>query len=324
MRTPALAFTLLSFAAPAVAGDIRFSLPIECELGETCFIQNYVDIDPSPAHKDAFCGPLSYDGHKGTDVRLITTADLERGVAVLAAAPGVVTALRDGMADIASNAPNAPELNGKDCGNGLVIDHGGGWETQYCHMRLGAMAVTKGDRVAAGTPLGQVGLSGRTEFPHIHMSIRKDGKVVDPFAPNAEPGSCSTQAQDTLWAEPVAYQAGGLLDAGFAGEVPQFAQIKDGLPDPVTLPSDAGGLVLWGFAFGTRAGDTMAFSIAGPEGWRHEQVVEFGRAQAQLFRASGRRQPQGGWPKGTYRGSVILSRGDQVLGEQQLEVTISR
>ncbi|SFR58435.1 M23 family metallopeptidase [Litoreibacter janthinus] len=323
MRTPLLALSLIAFAAPVAAKDPLFSLPIDCDLGETCFIQNYVDVDPSEAHLDAFCGPLSYDGHKGTDIRLISLADMEAGVAVLAAAPGTVRAIRDGMADIASSAPNAPDLGGKDCGNGLVIDHGGGWETQYCHMKEGSVSVAKGQRVAKGTPLGEVGLSGRTEFPHIHMSIRQDGEVIDPFALDATPGKCNA-SKKTLWEDPIPYQPGGLLDAGFAGNVPDFAQIKAGMDDPAALSPEVAGLVLWGYAFGTQTGDVMEFNIKGPDGWRHDQLVEFRKNQAQLFRASGRKQPEGGWPNGAYIGTVTLSRGDIVLGQQTLSVTISQ
>ena len=320
MRAAVLALTLTAFAAPVAAKDPLLSLPIDCNLGKTCFIQNYVDSDPSPAASDHTCGTLTYDGHKGTDIRVATLAEMEAGITVLAAAPGTVRATRDGMPDIPSNAPDAPDLDGKDCGNGLVISHGDGWETQYCHMRRGSLVVEKGQRVAKGTALGLVGLSGKTVFPHIHMSLRHNGEVVDPFAPDAK-GTCGP-SDSTLWQDDIAYQAGGLLDIGFAEGVPDFADIKAGLPDPATLNADAAGLVLWGYAFGTREGDTMEFNITGPNGWRHDQVVEFTRPQAQVFRASGRKQPQGGWPAGTYEGVVTFSRAGSVLSTQIL--TISR
>ena len=322
MRAPLLALTLTTFAAPVAAKDPLFSLPIDCDLGKTCFIQNYVDSDPSPVASDHTCGPLTYDGHKGTDIRVATVAEMDAGVTVLASAPGTIRATRDGMADIPSNAPNAPDLNGKDCGNGLVIDHGNGWETQYCHMRNGSLVVEKGARVAKGTALGLVGLSGKTVFPHIHMSLRHNGEIVDPFAPNAN-GTCGP-SEHTLWEDDVSYQAGALLDVGFADSVPEFSDIKAGLPDPTSLSPDASGLVLWGYAFGTRAGDKMQFNIVGPDGWRHDQIVEFTKPQAQVFRASGRKRPPNGWPNGNYNGTVTFSRDDTVLSSHQLSTTISR
>lgn len=306
----------ITFAAPAAAKDPLFSLPIDCVLGETCFIQNYVDSDPTPNARDHTCGPLTYDGHKGTDIRVATLAEMKAGVTVLATAPGTVRATRDGLPDIASNDPNAPDLNGKDCGNGLVISHGDGWESQYCHMRNGSITVEKGQRVAKGTALGLVGLSGRTEFPHIHMSLRHNGVVVDPFSPDAA-GQCGP-SETTLWQDPITYTAGALLDIGFSEGVPKFDDIKAGLEDADSLAANAAGLVLWGYAFGTRAGDTMTFKITGPEGWRHSQIVEFTKPQAQVFRASGRKKPKNGWPLGVYEGVVTFERNGTVLSTQSL------
>ena len=59
----------------------------------------------------------------------------------------------------------------------MLIDHGGGWRTQYCHMRQGSVRVRKGDRVRDRQRLGTIGLSGKTEFPHLHLSVRFRGKV---------------------------------------------------------------------------------------------------------------------------------------------------
>jgi D-3-phosphoglycerate dehydrogenase len=49
------------------------------------------------------------------------------------------------------------EIAGRECGNGVVIAHEDGWETQYCHMRRGSVAVQPGERVARGQTLGLVG-----------------------------------------------------------------------------------------------------------------------------------------------------------------------
>jgi murein DD-endopeptidase MepM/ murein hydrolase activator NlpD len=112
----------MALAPPAGAFDLAF--PADCTLGAGCYIQQYHDHDPGPEATDYTCGPLSYDGHDGTDIALPTRAAMATGVAVLAAAPGVVKGLRDGVADA------APFPTGQDCGNGVVIDHGNGWETQ--------------------------------------------------------------------------------------------------------------------------------------------------------------------------------------------------
>lgn len=45
------------------------SLPLDCKFGETCFIQQYFDHDPTQGAKDYRCGPMAYDGHDGVDLR---------------------------------------------------------------------------------------------------------------------------------------------------------------------------------------------------------------------------------------------------------------
>ena len=173
---------LVGLAPPASAFDLAW--PVACALGETCHIQNAVDHDPGPGARDALCGPMTYDGHDGTDIALPTLADQAAGVEVRAAAGGVVRGIRDGMADALQGQPGAPDVAGRECGNGVAIAHPGGWETQYCHMARGSIAVAEGQAVTERTVLGRVGLSGQTEFPHLHLTLRRDGIAVDPFAPD--------------------------------------------------------------------------------------------------------------------------------------------
>jgi len=308
MRT--LAPFLVALAGPAVA-EISFVQPLDCALGETCFIQNYVDLDASPAARDFTCGGLTYDGHTGTDFALHTLADLAASPQVLAAAPGTVTATRTTEADRDIFAPDPPEIAGRECGNGLVIDHGSGWETQYCHMR--EVTARPGDRVAAGDPLGTVGLTGRTEFPHLHFSVRHDGAVVDPFAPEAQ--TCGTAPTETLWQDPLAYIPGDLIIAGWADAVPDYAAIKAGTADGAeTLTASSPALVFWAYAYGGRAGDVLRIAISR----NGETVVEndfvLDRDQAQFFRATGRRTPDVGWPPGSYIAIAELLRNSASLG----------
>ncbi|MEY8842423.1 M23 family metallopeptidase, partial [Cribrihabitans sp. XS_ASV171] len=173
--------TLLTLAAFPAASDPVLTLPVDCVLGETCHIQQYTDRDLEEGFRDYTCGPLAYDGHKGTDFSLATLAQMEAGVNVLAAAPGLVTGRRDGMADLHFSGDAEKSIEGRECGNGVVLRHEDGWETQYCHMKNGSVRVLVGDRVERGAVLGQIGLSGKTQFPHLHMSVRRDGMVVDPF-----------------------------------------------------------------------------------------------------------------------------------------------
>ena len=305
---PALATSLvLGLALPATAQPV-LRLPLDCTPGEDCFLQHYVDRDPGPGAVDWTGGSLTYDGHKGTDLRLADLSAMRAGVPVLAPAAGIVTAVRGDMADV--EMEDRAALDGRDCGNGLVLDHGDGWETQLCHLALGSVSVAPGQSVAAGEPVGEVGLSGATQFPHVHLSVRHDGMVVDPFV-------------DGLWQEAPAYEPGGLMAAGFAAGVPDYQEVKAGTAAAEALPSDSPALVIWAFAFGSRQGDVVRLTFDGPDGaeaFTTDIVLE--RGQAQLFRAAGRRARPGGWTAGTYAGRAVLLRDGAEIDRIATQVRI--
>lgn len=306
---------LATLPAPASARDPILNPHVACTLGEDCFILNYVDADPGPGAADYTCGPRAYDGHKGIDIALPSYAAMRTGVPVIATAPGTVKATRDGEPDTGAEY----FAEGKDCGNGVVISHGGGWESQYCHLRNGSIAVHKGQEVAKGQPLGLIGLSGRTEYPHAHMSVRHDGKVVDPQNPSGVI-ACGDTPRGDLWQNDIAYAPGGLIAIGISDAVPSFDAVKNGDQRPV-LPAKSPALVVWAFAYGARPSDEVHLALAGPNGTIVEKAVVLEKTQALVFRAVGKRSP-GRWPDGDYTGSATLMRGERILGTRQFTLRV--
>lgn len=304
--------------APASAGAFDLALPLDCTLDQSCFIQHLPDHDPGPGTRDFACGTLTYDGHDGTDFALPSLAAMTAGVTVRAAAPGVVRGARDGMPDIAVSDPAAPPLQGRDCGNGVAITHDGGWETQYCHMKQGSVLVKSGDRVAEGAPLGQIGLSGKTEFPHLHLTLRRDGQELDPWAP--EMGErCGPVAED-LWRGSLVAAPGGIIATGFASAIPDFATIKRGtVPPPAGAPP---ALVIWSYLYGTQAGDRLQLAIRGPGGEVIADEIILERSQAQSFRAIGKKHGAQDWPAGSYDGMATLSRDGTVIDRSETRLIL--
>ncbi len=308
----ALTFSM-ALAVPAGAFELAF--PADCHLGDTCYIQQYVDHDPGPSAQDFTCGPLSYDGHDGTDIALPSVAAMFAGVNVLAAAAGTVKGIRDGVADFAT-----PVVD-RECGNGVLVDHGGGWETQYCHMKQGSVRVRVGDAVDTGAVLGQIGQSGLAAFPHLHLSVRHNGAELDPFAPDTLT-SCGAPGPG-LWDHALPYQPGGLLGIGISAAIPDYVAVKAGLASP-DLPKDAPALVVWAYLFGAQAGDAILFRLTGPEGdvLSDRSVLE--KSQAQAFRAVGRKLKTAAWPSGRYQGEAILQRSGVEFGREQIEITVGQ
>ena len=209
---------------------ISLALPIKCQPGVSCFFQNYVDHDASDKVRDYRCGGRSYDGHDGTDIRIRNLEIQRQGVEVLAAAPGRVIGGRNDMEDVSIRTAGKAAIAGKECGNGVLIEHEGGWRTQYCHMAKGSVRVKPGDQLTTGQPIGLVGLSGDTEFFHLHFTVRYRGKAVDPFAYGAPENSCG--GGRSLWAaslgEQMQYRPREIIDYGFAGIAPTMELIESG------------------------------------------------------------------------------------------------
>jgi murein DD-endopeptidase MepM/ murein hydrolase activator NlpD len=65
-----------------------------------------------------------------------------------------------------------------DFGQLVVIDHGGGWQTRYAHLRC--LEVGEGDTVERGAQVGEVGRSGNATGYHLHYELRYEGQPVDP------------------------------------------------------------------------------------------------------------------------------------------------
>jgi hypothetical protein len=303
-------------------GDPQFDLPVTCTLGQDCFVQQYVDTDITKGAKDFTCGSLSYDGHSGTDIRLRNYVAMDAGVEVNAAAAGVVRKLRDGMPDISVREGGRAAIKGREGGNLVVLDHGGGWLTLYAHMKKGSVAVKLGQQVQAGARLGEVGLSGDTEFPHLHFEIAHDGKLVDPFSGALATAGCGLQ-DHPLWKQAPPYIPTALLSEGFAVEKPEGEMARHGAYSGTAFTIQSPALVFWIDVFGLQAGDHLVLSLTGPDGGvMAESDTPIDRPKAQFFAFAGAKHPEGGWKAGAYTGKVQVVRGDQIVAEQTSQIAL--
>ncbi len=64
-------------------------------------------------------------------------------------------------------------------GNHIEINHGYGYMTLYAH--LSKYKVKAGQKVKRGDIIGYVGSTGRSEAPHLHYEVHKNGEVVNPL-----------------------------------------------------------------------------------------------------------------------------------------------
>ncbi len=92
--------------------------------------------------------------------------------------PGIDFAAEEG-AEIYAVAGGIVTTAGYDVekGNYVVLDHGGGLETEYQHMK--SLLVSAGQSVVQGQVLGYVGSTGNSTGPHLHFEARQDGAPAD-------------------------------------------------------------------------------------------------------------------------------------------------
>lgn len=297
---------------PALAQTPQLAFPVDCTLGTDCWTVNYVDTDPAVGqYSDFTCGRKTYDDHKGTDFGLRSRYDMERGVDVLAALDGKVLRLRDGEDDTIKTESEyqAIRAENKDCGNGVIIDHGQGLQTFYCHLKQGSIKVAVGDEVAQGQPIAQVGQSGFSEFPHLHFSVIWEGGHVDPYTSHTMADGCGL-FKANLWANDLAYEPLSVFDGGFTTTRPDFVVIQRGMPVVSNLPPDGENFVYWAAFYHAREGDQVEMRITMPDGRifsRREFTITENRKRPSYY-YTGRALRGRTLPAGTYEGSITLTR----------------
>ena len=104
---------------------------------------------------DPFTGLRSF--HTGIDI------GASQGISIRAAMEGSVSAV--GYSAVS--------------GNYVVLAHHSGYSTMYAH--LSSIAVRTGQRVSTSTVVGAVGSTGYSTGPHLHFTVKKYGRLVNPM-----------------------------------------------------------------------------------------------------------------------------------------------
>lgn len=306
-----------------------FDLPIECDIGADCWVMNYVDMGADDGlNTDPACQSRTYDNHKGTDFMILDEAAMNRGVNVIAPLGGTVTKVRDGEVDrFATNEElEKTKAMRKECGNAVMIDHGENLQTIYCHLKQNSILVEQGQEVKTGDKIGQVGLSGFTQFPHLHFGIIKDKKIIDPFTGQDNNQKCGTR-KSNLWNKDLdlSYRPILIQNLGFSDDIPALNKIEKNSATPESLTVNSNLLSFWVVLLGVQEGDIITIEVRDPNDkiFAQRKIIQ-DKTRARQFYYTGRRTTREPLSEGAYTGSVKIERDfkDQIIKEEKFNIVL--
>ena len=293
-------------AANGAAPILQF--PVKCELNKDCWISEYPDDDPTQDRHDYTGGKRTTNSHLGTDIIIKDLNEMNKGVPVLAAASGIVTAVRDGVSDINVKEIGTNTVDKIGCGNAAVINLGNGWTNIYCHMRKGSVTVKNGDKISTGQRLGYVGMSGLAETPHLHFQVQHFKETVDPFTGNSLNTDDNTKSP--LWGNnafiQIKYYPAFIYNIGISDKDPNIMDLQSGKVVPVEINSNTPVIFLWADVFGLDNNDKIQFTIKDS---RNTNIID---KSFVLDKSNVRRfftlKHEGILKKGLYKVTVILHK----------------
>ncbi len=225
--------------------------PLETAPQTEAFWTNYNDVDPTSGVSDFLEGSATHNGHNAIDAGPVNFVGQDQGVEVYAALDGVVASINDGEFDRQTSFNASPA-------NYVILDHGGGWESWYWHLRRDSVQVDIGQVVAQGDRLGLVGSSGSSTGAHIHFELRYRGLPVETHFDPA-----------TYWESPVEYVGENvyLIESGITNYNPG-THFWEG-PSDATRFAPASTIYVRGYYSGLRQNDLVQSVLYRPDGALH-------------------------------------------------------
>ena len=149
--------------------------------------------------------------------------------------------------------------------------------------------------------------------------MRKDGKTVDPYRGLSSGPDCKA-GTEPLWSAQslaeIGYSPSTLLGVGFSDDV-KSENVEWGSTQEFTPTAGSAALVAWGWVINLKKGDQVETRLIGPQGEVARNLVTLDRNKAQLLRFVGKKQPDGGWPAGSYRALFKVLRDGQAVIEAE-------
>jgi Peptidase family M23 len=116
--------------------------------------------------------------------------DIRGGTEIVSVGAGTVRRARNDCDD--NQRPRPAPRSRCSAGNSVTVEHAGGIQSIYKHLKKGSVVVTPGTVVTAGQKIAEMGNSGITSGPHLHFTMKHNGRVFDPCTGFTQPNSAGS------------------------------------------------------------------------------------------------------------------------------------
>jgi hypothetical protein len=272
---------------------IELDFPLNCKLGVNCWIsdlQSHLLQKNKNKEVDFLCKSKTYPGNIGTAFATRRNDHMNNSVEVISPINGRVKSVKDGINDISINEIDRQSPVSDKCGNFVILVQDD-FEIELCHLKKNSITVKVNDEVKVGQNIGQVGLSGATEYPHLHVNLRKikaNKKYVevDPFY--GEQKECGLTPK-SLWTNPQqmekqAAKTGIIYNYGFAFNEIVAEEVRLWQKNNVTQPPTPNSIIGFVDIFSVNAGDKISLKIVDEMGKElASKTKEFNQYQNRYF-----------------------------------------
>jgi len=284
--------------------DQKFQFPVNCTLGEDCFILFYPDAYNTTRQADHKCGLRTFDQNQATVITSHSIQQMLNGIAVLAAADGKVTKVKKDS-ELSDDDNQYIKNSSENCGNQVVISHGQGWETHYCFLKPDSILVSPKQIIKKGEQIAEMGSVGYTQsLPNLYFYVYHNNKAVDPFVGPITYPSCNS-IQKPLWDTMIPYQSLNVIGAGVDDRPINRDYITEfGGMHKNRINSTSKNFGFWIFVAGLLDGDEEIFEVYEPGGnleHNYQGVIKNFKGFHYYINAIEFDKPAKGFKKGTWK-----------------------
>lgn len=292
-----IALFLLVLIVSNTTKAFELQFPVSCQIMGDCWVTNLVDLrGNNNQNEDYMCGKKSTNNSNSTHISLRNPSQTSRNYAVIAAEDGIIKTARN---------------VGGFCGYRIVIDHGNGWETSYCHLKPKTIIVNEGDAVKQGQIIGALGMSGQANWPHLSFAVIRNGMIFDPYSGRSNIEGCTTTNLSPLWKDNISppYEPAHLTGIGFTIGYPTDPQIIHGMDPAAEISSKTTQIALWGMMMNILKGDDIHMQILNPYGEIYNEthiIAKANRDYYPIYYSVNRKNML--WDLGHYIGKITITR----------------